>query len=94
MYLDHAWLVVSEHVRLPLNLRLTRLGCCRSGEAVIGGVVAALAVKVSHITTSQAAACAQQEVQALQDVCGKDHILQYVHHAWTNDKNTLLLSTR
>ena len=87
-------MVASERVSLLLNLRLTMLSCCCSGEAVIGGVVVALAVKVIHITCSQEAACAQQEVQALQDVCGKDHILQYVHHLWTNDTKTLLLSTR
>ena len=67
--------------------------CC-SGEAIIGGVTVALAVKLIHITDPEDAALAEQEVQALQAVQGQEYILQYVVHNWTANNQTLLLSTR
>ena len=99
----------SQHVRLPLKVRLTMFSYCCSGEAIIGGVTvalavklihitdpedAALAVKLIHITDPEDAALAEQEVQALQAVQGQEHIPQYVVHNWTANNQTLLLSTR
>lgn len=69
-------------------------GCSCSGEAMIGGVVMVLAVKVIQIRNPQAAASVHQEVEALKAVRGRQHILQYVHHTYTADRSAALLSTR
>ena len=83
--------MVSEHVkaaRLKFDL------CVCSGEGVVRGVVVALAVKFILQMTPKAAACVQQEIEALRAVLGKKHIVQYVDHAFTDDRSFAFLTTR
>lgn len=86
--------IACEAASTDLKVRLTMFSCCCSGEAITGGVVVALAVRVIHNTSTRVVELAEQEVQALQAVRDKKHILQYVHHKLTANKQTLLLSTR